>query len=547
MDSKPRTSLHPECTAKGPAGKPHALAPVNCYRTRGMSKQGKVWLVGAGPGDPELITVRGRELLQQATVVLYDALAHAALLEECSPTAILVSVGKRLGAHTVPQAEITRMLIDYAKLGHEVVRLKGGDPYLFARGAEEAEELVKAGVSFGVVPGISSPVGTATYAGFALTHRELSSSVTFVTGTDKHGELLTEEAWSRLAAASDTLCILMGMKRIESITESLMVGGRVAQTPAAVIQWGARPEQRVLTATLGTLAAKVREAGFTNPSVIVVGDVVRLRESLRWYDTSGLFGKRLLLPRPLHQAKQSAKEVRRAGAIPIVLPLLSIEDPEDPEALKQVTRRLSSYDWVILTSANGAARFVDAIRGAGLDARALGGVKVAVIGPKTAGPLREFGVVADVVAAEHVAEGLLSDLQAQGPLRRVLIVRAAEAREVLPDTLRQWGAEVDVVAAYWTRRLGPSQAENLRQLLVEGGADAVLVTSSSMAKALVEALGPQAKELLGRCCVSSIGPVTTETLRSLGIRSDVVAEKYTVAGLLDALARKFQATALGSP
>ncbi|MGC4063973.1 MAG: uroporphyrinogen-III C-methyltransferase [Polyangiaceae bacterium] len=508
-----------------------------------MSEIGKVWLVGAGPGDPSLITVRGRELLSRATVVLYDALAHPALLEECQSSARLISVGKRLGCHTVPQSEIIKMMIDFAHRGELVVRLKGGDPYLFARGAEEAEALVEAGVPFGVVPGISSPVGTSTYAGFSLTHRDLSSSVTFVTGTDKHGEHWSEKAWARIATASDTLCILMGMRRIEEITSALIDGGRSGETPAAVIEWGARPEQRVLVATLGTLAERVRVKGLRNPSVIVVGDVVSLREQLRWYDSDPLFGKRLLLPRPEHQARATARAIRSRGAEAALVPLIAIEDPPDKEAVARAARELTTYDWVLLTSANGAERLVMELQRQGRDARAFGTSRVGVIGPKTAEPLLKFGIRPDLVADEHVAEGLLRGLLDAGPIRRALLFRAAEAREVLPDTLRERGVTVDVVAGYRTRCLAAESGSLLRAYLTETGMDAVLVTSSSMARSLVDALGADAASLLERTRVASIGPITTATLVELGVKVHVTASKYTIDGLLEALSEDFAARA----
>jgi uroporphyrinogen III methyltransferase / synthase len=499
----------------------------------------KVWLVGAGPGDPSLITVKGLELLRVADVVLYDALAHRALLEECRPNALLVDVGKRYRAHTVEQAEIIRMMIEHARLGRVVVRLKGGDPFLFARGAEEAEALSQAKIRFAVVPGISSPVGTSSYAGFSLTHRDLSSSVTFVTGTDKHGQPHRPEDWHRLATASDTLCILMGMHRLESIVEALLAGGKPASTPAAVIEWGARPEQRVLVATLSTVHEQALAQQFKNPAVIVVGEVVRLREKLRWYDAWPLFGKRLLLPRPAAQIRVAADQIRQRGAEPVSLPLISIEDPEDGEAVLAAARRLATYDWVLLTSANGAERLLLALEANQLDARAFGSAKIGVIGPKTAEPLRRLGIQPDLIAEEHVAEGLLRNVLARGDLRRVLVFRAAEARQLLPERLRAEGVEVDVVAAYRTRRLGSEQADQLAQALSNRGVDAILVTASSMATALVEALGPEAKARLSNVVVASIGPVTTATLGQLGVHVDVTAPVQTIPALLDALEAHF--------
>jgi uroporphyrinogen III methyltransferase/synthase len=506
-----------------------------------MSDDVKVWLVGAGPGDPTLITVKGLRCLKQADVVLYDALAHPALLEECRADALLVSVGKRYGVHTVEQAEITRMMIEHARLGRYVVRLKGGDPYLFARGAEEAEALADAGVRFGVVPGIASPLGTSTYAGFSLTHRDLSSSVTFVTGTDRHGEHHRPEDWHRLATAGDTLCILMGMRRIEAITAALMEGGRAATTPAAVIEWGARPEQRVATATLSTIAARVRELGLSNPAVIVVGEVVRLREKLRWFDNRPLFGKRLLLPRPSAQAIETAQRIREYGAEPVVLPLIAIEAAPDPARVVQAVRSLASYDWVVLTSANGAERLIDALAAEQLDARAFGAAKIATIGPKTAEPLRQLGLRPDLVAKEYVAESLVSDLRHQSRLGRVLVFRAAEARELLPEQLRASGADVDVVAAYSTRRLSGESADALAAAVARRAFDAILITSSSMAVALLDALGPSAQESLKDVVLASIGPVTTATLSQRGVRVDVTAQVHTIDALLRALADHFEA------
>jgi uroporphyrinogen III methyltransferase / synthase len=500
-----------------------------------MPDDTRVWLVGAGPGDPGLITLRGLELLRAADVVLYDALAHPALLEECRDGALLVSVGKRYGAHSVEQPEIIRMLIEHARAGRSVVRLKGGDPLLFARGAEEAQALTEASIRFGVVPGICSPMGASTYAGVPLTHRDLSSSVTFVTGTDKFGKPHESTEWHRLAWAADTLCILMGMRRIDEITAALIEGGRPGSTPTCVIEWGARAEQRVLVSSLSSIAKEVAEQGYKNPAVIVVGDVVTLREQLRWFDNRPLFGKRVLLARAAEQALMTAQLVRQRGAEPVCFPLISIEDPEDETAVDSAVNRLSKYDWVLLTSANGSERLLRGLERCGLDARAFGGARIAVIGPKTAEPLKRFGLRPDLIAKDHLAEGLLRELLTQEPLRRVLLFRAAEAREVLPDELRARGVEVDVVAAYRTRRLGEAQAAPLRQSIERRSVDTVLVTSSSMALALVEGLGPQARNLLADLLVASIGPITSETLVQLGITPDVTASEHTIPGLLDAL------------
>lgn len=500
---------------------------------------GKVWLVGAGPGDPGLITVRGREVLSQADVVLHDALAHPALLE-ISVSAELYDVGKRYGDENSPsQDAITRRLIELARAGKKVVRLKGGDPFLFARGAEEALGLARAGIPFELVPGLSSPVATSAYAGISLTHRDLSSSVTFITGSDRAGKEWSKDAWKRLATATDTICVLMGMRRIDPISRALIEGGRRADTPAAVIQWGARPEQRVVTATLEGIAEAARNAGLTNPAVIVVGEVVRLRDELRWYDSRPLFGKRLLVPRPLEQARSTASAVRERGAEPIVFPVIELFDPPEPEKLTAALASLDSYDWVLFTSANGVARVMAALQRTGRDARAFAKSKIGVIGPKTAAELERYCLRADVVAEEHIGEGLAHAVIERGLGRRVLVARALEAREALPETLRAAGAEVDVVAAYETRPVSKERAAAFVELFEHAKIDAVLFTSSSTVSAVHALLGGRAVELLGRVVVASIGPVTSLSLSERGAPPQVTADTYTVTGLLDALERHF--------
>jgi len=501
----------------------------------------RVWLVGAGPGDPGLITCRGRELLADAEVVLYDALAHPALLRGCRSDAHLVDVGKRYGQQAPPQAEVTERLLEFARRGKSVVRLKGGDPFLFSRGAEEAEALVRAGIPFEVVPGVSSPVGTATYAGFPLTHRDLSSSVAFVTGSDRHGRARTPDSWAKVAAGVDTVCVLMGMRHIAEITQAMSLG-RSGGTPAAVIQWGARSSQRVVVATLGTIAAEAAAAGLTNPAVVVVGEVVRLRDLLRWYDTKPLFGRRLLVLRPEHQAQSTAKAIRARGAEPIVTPAIAIHPPPEPERLKQAAGQLPKYDWVVFTSANGVLQLFSELSGQNLDARAFGHAKLAAIGPKTAAALSQRGLRADHVATAYVGEVLAEGLLAHSP-KRVLLLRALEARDTLPDLLRGAGVNVDVVPAYQTTPVSEAEGARLVASLQSQQVDAVLFTASSTVTSLLDVLGQVTTEVLAKVVVASIGPVTSETARRRGLRVDVTAEQYTVDGLLDALERYYTVTA----
>jgi uroporphyrinogen III methyltransferase/synthase len=507
----------------------------------------KVSLVGAGPGDPGLITVRGLELLQAAEVVLTDALAHPALLDAC-PNAEVHHVGKRYGEESASQEAINLELVRLGRSGRRVVRLKGGDPLLFARGGEEAQALAEAGIPFEIVPGISSPVGASAYAGIPLTHRELSKSVTFITGSDRADKEWSPEAWKQLATATDTICVLMGMRRIAEITRAILEGGRDPSTPAAVIQWGTRPEQRVLTAKLSDIAAKVSEAGIKNPAVIVVGDVVSLRETVSWYDQTPLFGKRLLLPRPEAQARATARAIRERGAEPLVVPVIEIVAPPDPEPLERAIRELAEYAWVLFTSANGVERFFSALARQRRDARAFAGARVAAIGPKTAAAIERYGIVPDLVAKEFVGEGLASALLEAGDSRgRVLLARALVARDALPDALRRAGFSIDVVPVYETRAVSEPAQAALRQLVTTGKTDAILFTSSSTVTETLSALGTDAVALLAGITVASIGPITTGTLLAASVRVDVTADVYTVEGLLDALQRHYLAKPASDP
>jgi uroporphyrinogen III methyltransferase/synthase len=497
-------------------------------------KHGKVWLVGAGPGDPDLITVRGLNVLRAAEVVLYDALSHPALLEQCAQSAELRDVGKRGGQYSPDQEWITSQLIDLAHAGKRVVRLKGGDSFLFARGAEEALALSEAGVDFEIVPGLSSPLATSAYAGISLTHRELSSSVTFITGSDRAGKEWSPEAWHKLATASDTLCILMGMRKLRQISEALIAGGRAATTPAAVVQWGARPEQRVVETTLSALPDAVQAAGLTNPAVIVVGDVVTLRNQLRWYDNRPLFGKRILIPRPANQAQETARAIRERAAEAITFPVIEIHDIPDTTAIDRAIAALASYDFTLFTSHNGVERFFAALDRLGLDARAFGTCKIGVIGPKTGAALARHGLKPDLIAEEFVAESLAESILKRAP-RRVLIARALVARNELPKLLRAAGVTTDVLPVYETRFAGAARKAELRDWFVNGALDVVLLTSSSTVSSLVDLLGADAQALLARVVVASIGPITTKTATERGLRVDLTANEYTIEGLLDAL------------
>lgn len=503
---------------------------------------GKVWLVGAGPGDPGLITVRGLQILGRADVVLTDALAHPSLLEAC-PNAEVRNVGKRFGEESAAQLAINDALIALARAGKRVVRLKGGDPLMFARGGEEALALAQAGIPYEIVPGVSSPMAAGAYAGIPLTHRALSKSVTFITGSDRAGLEWSPEAWKKLATATDTICVLMGMRRLDEIVLAILEGGRATTTPAAVIQWGTRPQQRVITGTLGDLPARVRDAGVKNPAVIVVGDVVALRESLRWYDVRPLFGKVVFLPRAVEQARATASAVRERGGEPFTVPMIRIAEPSDEEPIERAIGELAEYAWVLFTSANGVERFFARLERRDRDARAFGRAKIGVIGPKTRAALQRFGLRADVMAEEFVGESLAHALLAKGAPGRTLLPRALVARDALPEMLRAHGFQVDVVAAYETLPSPSAERERLVTAIGNGAVDVALFTSSSTVTETLSVLGGAARELLGAVTVGSIGPITTRTLLNAGIRVDVTATNYTVDGLLDALETHFAGSA----
>ena len=501
---------------------------------------GVVYLIGAGPGDPALITVRGAALLSRCDVVLYDALAHPALLERLKPGAEARFVGKRGGdsfGGEEAQDAINRELVTLARRGLVVGRLKGGDPLLFARGAEEALFLAREGVRFEIVPGISSPVAVSAYAGIPLTHRDLASSVLFLTGTAREGAGPDGHDWRRLATRAGTICVLMGMRRLAEIAETLIAHGRAAETPTAVVQWGARPEQRVITAPLSEIAALALAEGFASPALVVIGEVVRLREEMRWFDNRPLFGKRVLVTRAKAQSSDIADALRELGAEPVILPTITIVPPKDGAPLARAARELGSYDWVALTSANGVAALFDELARAGLDARAFGSARVAAIGPGTASALLARGVRANLVPDEHVGEALARAILAETKAPRVLLPRAEIARDALPDAIRAAGGVIDVVAAYASR--GPSEDERAALRDAMRAIDVVTLTASSTVENLVAALGADASAILAKTTVASIGPVTTATATRLGVRVDVTATTYTIEAMLAALEAHF--------
>lgn len=481
-----------------------------------------VYLVGAGPGDPGLLTVRGAEVLAVADVVVYDRLSLEGLLALAPRAAERISVAKAPGHAAMAQEDIDELLVERGRLGQAVVRLKGGDPFVFARGGEEAAALLEAGVPFEVVPGITSAIAVPAYAGIPVTLRHSSTSFTVVTGHEDPSKPEGSVNWEAVARVGGTIIVLMGVGRIGAIVERLLAAGLAPATPAASVQWGTRPEQRTIRATLGTLA----DAGLAPPATIVIGDVAA--QDLTWFESRPLFGKRIVVTRAREQASTLVRALQAAGAATVELATIEITDPDDGGAgLRAAAANLSGYDWVVLTSANGATRFLAELR----DARALGGVQVAAIGPGTAAALAAGNVVADLLPHEYVAESLLTafpDPPAGGDRPgRVLLPRAAVARDVLPDGLRAAGWQVDVVEAYRSVTGQPSAPDRA----AAASADIITFTASSTVTRYLEVKGDDPVPPVVAC----IGPVTADTAREHGLRVDLVADVHTIPGLVAAL------------
>lgn len=489
---------------------------------------GRVYLVGGGPGDPGLLTIKGKQALEEADVVVYDYLVDEQLLAHTRPGAELLPA-RDLHGNRAEQQRINELLIAQARQGKRVVRLKGGDPYLFGRGAEEGEALHAAGIPFQVVPGVTSALAVPAYAGIPLTHRDHSSSVTILPGRLKPGKGKDAIDWQAFARA-DTLVFLMGMTNLEEVVGQLIAHGRSPDTPAAVVRWGTRPEQQTVTARLEDLPRGVIDAGLKAPAVVVVGDVVRLREQLNWFERLPLFGVGVLVTRPRDQAGTFAASLREAGAVVYEAPVIELRDPENWAPVDDAIHRLTSYDWVVFTSANGVRRFVERVRSLGLDARAFAGACLCAIGPETARTLETFGLRADLVPERYVAESVADALGPYQP-RRVLIPRARLAREVLPQALRNQGAEVDVIDVYRTEISagGPQLRAALDNVQV------VTFTSSSTVTAFLELTGgmPGGKK------VACIGPITAQTAHERGLSVDIISDEFTASGLKRALVEHF--------
>jgi uroporphyrinogen III methyltransferase/synthase len=475
-----------------------------------------VYLVGAGPGDPGLLTARALELIGQADVIVHDRLIPAEALGAARPEAELIDVGKEGSGRSADQADINRLLVEHGR-DRAVVRLKGGDPFLFGRGGEEVQVLVEARIPFEVVPGVTAGLAAPAYAGIPVTHRDLASAVAFVAGHEDPAKPDSALDWKALARFPGTLVVYMGVRQLESIARRLIEAGRGPDEPVVVVERGTLPEQRVFAGTLATL----HELGARAPAVAVIGPVATLRDAGAWFERRPLSGISVAVTRARERASELGARLRSLGALVIEAPAIRIVP------LEVSLPDLRPYDLVCLTSPNGVELLFARMAEHGLDARSLAGATVAAIGPGTAGALRAHGIEADVVPERFVAEGLVEAL-AETPVKRALVARAAEARDVLPDALRERGAEVDVLALYETvaEPLSNAQVEQVRS------ADYVTFTSSSTVRYLVGSLGGDAA-LTGR--LISIGPVTSQALRDHGLEADVEAVRHDIDGLIEAL------------
>lgn len=494
---------------------------------------GKVYIVGAGPGDPGLITVRGKELIETADAIVYDALANSDLLppnakETGSPE--LYFVGKRSGEErSVSQDQINELLVKLARQGKRVVRLKGGDPFVFGGGGEEAQALNDASIPFDIVPGVTSGIAAPAYAGIPVTHRGIANLVTFVTGSEHPGKASTQTNWAALAKSGGTLVIYRGINTLPEIAAALIAADMPPEIPAAAIQWGTHPKQQTVVATLDTLVDRAAEAGMTSPVIIVIGYSVILRDEMNWFESRPLFGKRIVVTRASTQAPLLSEKLRDLGADVIAMPATRIARL-DLTLLREAIARLDDYQWLIFTSQNAVAIFWDQLLGAGRDARTLAGISIAAVGPATAGALLEHGLVVDVVPERFVAESLLEKLASRDDIAgaNVLYVTAEGAREVLPEGLERLGAIVDRIDAYRSTNDGTGAAR-LARALEKGTVDLVTFTSASSVRGYVDAIG---EELSRRAPAASIGPATSETIAAAGIELKVEARESTIDGLV---------------
>jgi len=503
-------------------------------------KKGKAYLVGAGPGDPGLITVRGREILQKAEVIIYDYLAGKKLLDYVPVDAEFIYAGKKGGVkHTHTQEEINQMLVDRVRSGKRVVRLKGGDPFIFGRGGEELEELVKAGLAFEAVPGVTSASAAATFAGVPITHRNCTSSVAFITGHEDPNRAESRIAWDKISTGVGTLVFYMGIKNLPSITANLIKHGRDPQTPVAVVRWASMPYQQSVVGTLENIAERVLEQGIKPPALTIVGDVVKYRDSLNWYEARPLFGKRIVVTRTREQASELVALLTENGASCLEHATIAILPPDSWQEADTAIEHLADFDWVVFTSINAIHSFFQRLLAKGVDARQMHGCRIAAVGRVTADALWHYGLKADLLPEKFTGEGLVEALLAQGvSAQKILIPRALEARNVLEKGLAAGGAQVTIAPVY--QNLVPlAEGRELREEIETGTIDMVTFTSSSTVHNFVTMLAcgdnKELAALLAGVKIAVIGPITAQTVAEYGLCVDVQPATYTIAAMVEAI------------
>ena len=498
-----------------------------------MKNNGYVYLVGAGPGDIGLITVKGLECIKKADVIVYDRLANPRLLSYAKPDAKFIYVGKTPDHHTLKQEEINQVLVDEALKNQVVTRLKGGDPYVFGRGGEEGETLRENAVPFEVVPGITSAIAVPSYAGIPVTHRHLTSTFTVITGHEDPLKATSQINWDRLAKDPGTLIFLMGVGHLEQIVQQLTTNGKSANTPIALIRWGTRPEQQVVVGTLATIVDDVKKAGLTSPEIIIVGDVVTMRDTLSWFEDKPLFGQRILVTRAREQASAFSEMIEAAGGEAWEAPTIMIDSQEDTPELSEAVKAAGNYDWIIFTSVNGVHGFFNAMTKNKQDIRSLGNAKICAIGPKTKEALENKGLLVEAMPEKFVAESVIECLK---PLlnagERILLPRSDLARTVLVDVLKEMGMEVDEVIVYKTKKVDRFNEEIIEKIK-DKSMHIITFTSSSTVKNFMEIV--EDRSLLDGVLLASIGPITTQTLKEFGCTPDIEAKEYTIKGLYDAI------------
>jgi uroporphyrinogen III methyltransferase / synthase len=494
--------------------------------------EGICYLAGAGPGDLGLVTLKVKEVVSEAEVVVYDYLCNPAILAWAPEGVEIIYAGKKAGQHTLKQDDIDALLVEKTRAGKRVVRLKGGDPFLFGRGGEEAEALAAAGLRFEIIPGVTSAIAAPAYAGIPVTHRDFAAQLTIFTGHEDPTKTESSLDFRQLAATPGTKVMLMGVERIGVITGRLIENGAAPQTPVALVRWGTTGRQQSLRGTLADIAAKVEDMGFKAPAVAVIGDVVGLRDRLNWFETRPLFGKRIVVTRTRRQAGGLSTSLRKLGADVFELPTIRIVPPKELLDFGQLVQDAHRYDWLVFTSPNGVTAFFEMFYKIFTDAREIGGVRIAAIGPATAARVRDFHLHVDLQPDEYVAEGVVRAFQKDGSVEnlKVLLVRAEQARDVLPKELARLGAIVDEAAAYRTVP-ETEDVSGAQDRFREEGADLITFTSSSTVENFLALKLPWPSGLK----TASIGPITSKTMKEHGLKVDVEARQYDIPGLTQAV------------